>query len=331
MVAGLEGGAAAKVDTSKRSSSARSATPRWLGIGSSGGRKRTSAAPTSTHPSLPVDRRMALDGGRWPQSSERVKPPGTSLAAAGAVGPRLVRHRSRRFAASPSRAPRWRGSSREYSAPARGLGIWRRRPGPSTRRAVVALDPGGDLADWQTLEWLDKGTGTPVLRSQLIPPTGPAALLETLDDRAARWSEKPKTTPIDSVTIGPTTPIQFVGRVSGVIDASMDGHFDLLSQRPFYGDPDRLTAVQAEAKAMGKRRFARRTGLSLTAAGRAAAGEAISATNVRRAWRALRTLDRTSRRCADERCDQPVSRTGALYCSASCRDRAKKRRRRAPG
>jgi hypothetical protein len=194
-------------------------------------------------------------------------------------------------------------------------------------RALVALDPGGDLSDWQTLDWFDKATGKPV-RVTTDPAKTPGALLETLDDRAARWSDEPKTVPLDSVTIGPTSPIQLVGRVSGVIDASVDGHDELVSHRPLYGDADRLAAVQAEARPMGKRRFATVTGLSPTIAERAASGAAISARNVARAWRALRAVDPTSRPCAAGQCEGRVDRKGARYCSARCRDRAKKRRRR---
>lgn len=193
-------------------------------------------------------------------------------------------------------------------------------------RAVVALDPGGDLSDWDSLNWFDKGTGEPV-HVTTDPGNTTAALIETLDDRAARWSDEPKTRRFDMVIVDPRS-IQHVGRVSGVIDADMDGCEELIGYRPFYGDSDHLAALQSEARAMGKRRFARRTGLPLKVAERAALGGPISAMNIARAWRALQTGDPTVRPCSDDQCSQWVVREGALYCSARCRDRVKKRRKR---
>jgi len=89
---------------------------------------------------------------------------------------------------------------------------------------------------------------------------------------------------IDSITVDPLL-VRHVGRVSGVIDACMDGRDELASHRPFYGDGDRLAAGQSEARAMGKRRSGRRTGHPLNVAERAALGGPISRTNVSRAWR----------------------------------------------
>lgn len=194
-------------------------------------------------------------------------------------------------------------------------------------RAVVALDPGGDLSDWGRLDWLDRVTGIPAHIST-DPNDAFAEHLETLDERAARWSERPRALLVDSVTVDPRL-VRHVGRVSGVIDADIDGREELVSHRPLYDDADRLAVVQAEARAMGKRRFARVTGLSPTAAGRAAAGAPISSRNVARAWQALQAAQATAGPCSDDQCHGSVSRQGARYCSARCRDRAKKRRKRA--
>jgi hypothetical protein len=153
-------------------------------------------------------------------------------------------------------------------------------------------------------------------------------VLATLDEKAIAWSMAPKHEPIKEVWVVPAL-FRHVGRVSGVLDADIDGLAgDLRDRRPVYDDGARLQAVIDYAQALGKRAFSRRTGLKATVAGRAAEGERISKANVHRALRALRVDDGSPRRCAAEPCKRPVFRVGARYCSVRCRRREEKRRQR---
>lgn len=178
---------------------------------------------------------------------------------------------------------------------------------------VVALDPGGDLADWQQLDWLDRETGLPV-RVTTDPKDIDAVLLETLDQRTIDWATKPPTSAAGLVAVHPNG-IRWVGAVSGVIDADLDGVVDLSSRRPVYREADRLTMVQAVAAEMGKRRFADRTGLKPTVAERAARRRPISRRNVLRALEALATESEPRATCGFEGCEEPLSRPNATYCS----------------
>jgi rubrerythrin len=128
------------------------------------------------------------------------------------------------------------------------------------------------------------------------------------------------------VTIDPFR-VRHVGRVSGVLDADVDGlPGDLAARRPVHEEAQLLRAVQTEAQAMGKRAFHRATNLPLTVAERAALGKAISARNLDKGLEALQA-DNT-RRCALEGCDRPVPRPNALFCCKLHRDRAWRARRR---
>ena len=95
----------------------------------------------------------------------------------------------------------------------------------------------------------------------------------------------------------------YSGHVSGVIDADEDGLGDLADRRPLYRDADRLAAVQKEARRLGYRAFARRTGLPESVAKRAANGRSISSKNVDGALEALRA-DVPARLCALVDCDR---------------------------
>jgi hypothetical protein len=202
-----------------------------------------------------------------------------------------------------------------------------------TRRGLcstpVALDPGGDLANWEHFGWVDKATGTP-LRVTTDPLDQDAVLLTTLDAKGADWSRPRRTLPIQEVVVDPRR-VRRVGRVSGVIDADSDGlPGDLVARRPVLQDAERLGAVHDEAKRLGSRAFSRITGLPLTVAERASTGQPVSARNVAKALAALGQLSRSHfPLCDAQRCEEPVTRKGAKYHASRCRDREKKRRKRA--
>jgi hypothetical protein len=191
----------------------------------------------------------------------------------------------------------------------------------------VALDPGGDLADWQNLGWVTKVTGASVPVSTDLGEIG-AVALETLDGRAVRWSKPSPVSPIEEVTVDPLL-VRRVGRVSGVIDADLDGLDQLTARRPVHSEAAEAEAVSAYAQALGKRAFARTARLPPTVAERAARDRPISIANVTHALRALRETEIAT--CAADGCAEPVWRSGASYCSPRCRERERKRRQRARG
>ncbi len=190
-------------------------------------------------------------------------------------------------------------------------------------QSPIALDPGGHLAQWRHLGWTSRSTGEPVSVTT-TPMEIDAVLLETLDERAVRWTAPPRAKPITHVDVD---LIQHLGRVSGVIDADLDGHLDLAGPRPVYDQADRHGAVVALARRLGKRALMRETGLSEGAASRAVSGRHLSASNMRRV---LESMDGapSARRCALEGCQVEVSRPNARYCCPAHADRAYRRRRR---
>jgi hypothetical protein len=151
--------------------------------------------------------------------------------------------------------------------------------------------------------------------------------LVTLADKAAEWGHPPKLDPIEEVVIDPDL-VRYVGRDSPIIDAVGEGLPDPVGRRVVYGDADRLAFVHKWARTLGPRRFARRTGLPLKVAERAALGRPISKPNVTRALRALRIADGTEDLCVCG-CGQPVLRgRGARYIDDSHRERARRRQAR---
>jgi hypothetical protein len=193
--------------------------------------------------------------------------------------------------------------------------------------APVALDPGGDLSGWQSLRWLDRRSGQPV-RVSTARADIDAVRLAWLADKAADWSRPPSYAPIADVVVDPLW-LDYRGRVSGVIDADIDGlPGDLGARRPVYARAKRGDAVSSLAEEIGPNQFARRTGVSLSASKRAARTGRISATNTQKALRALRVAE-AQRRCSLEGCDHLVNQPNARYCSPRCRETEKKRRQRA--
>jgi hypothetical protein len=193
---------------------------------------------------------------------------------------------------------------------------------------MVALDPGGDLADWQHLAWVNKDDG-----SWEAVSTDPGdedlatAQLVSLDDKGADWSRRSRVRPIDNVVVDDSN-IRFVGRASGVLDAAGDGSpGGLDSYRPVYDDADRLGMIYRYAREVGPQRFARLTGIALRVCERAAAGQPISPRNVAKALPAMERSE-VSRKCAC--CDEEFvpRRSDQRFLDRRHRERAKKRRQR---
>lgn len=198
------------------------------------------------------------------------------------------------------------------------------------RRAVdpvpVALDPGGDLADWRRLTWVAKSTGEPV-RVTTDPTEIGAVLLESLAVRSATWSAPRRPEPVGLVVVHPQL-IRIEGRTSGVLDAVDEGRADVAAFRPVYSEGDPVAFLRAEAKRLGKRAFARRTGLAPTTAESLVRGLSVSGHTVEVALRAL-LAEGSVATCALDGCEKAVLRPGQRYCSRPCKDRAYRARRAA--
>jgi hypothetical protein len=191
----------------------------------------------------------------------------------------------------------------------------------------VALDPGGDLADWQTLTWVARSTGQSVTVTTDPMAVG-SVLLESLGVRAAHWASPPRRPVIEQVSVHPAL-VRRVGRVSGVLDADLEGLDDLAAHRPVYDDGDPLAFLQAEAQRLGQRAFARRAQLPPTTAGRIAARQGTSVGTIARAVKALSGSEDWLGTCALDGCNELLQRPNARYCSKAHRDRASRARQAA--
>jgi hypothetical protein len=201
--------------------------------------------------------------------------------------------------------------------------------------APVALDPGGDLANYQSLQWFDRKTGEPI-RSGTNPALIDAVVLATLDRKARDWSRPPACEPIRRVDVNPLF-VQHSGRVSGVIDADMTGlPGNLRDRRPLYLDDDGHAPGQREALVLLARRlsyaeFARRGRTTPRVAKVIATGVLPRPSVVRRILRSLRDAERQGRTCALEGCSHPIHRANRRFCECcpSHKARANKRSQRA--
>jgi len=185
----------------------------------------------------------------------------------------------------------------------------------------VAIDPGGDLSDWQHLRWVSRRTGEPT-RITTDAQYVEAILVESLDDRAIRYGRSSRATPITEFSVDPSL-VRHVGRASGVIDAQLDGLDDLASRRPVLGDADLVAFIGQEARALGPTEFSRRYGIRLRTAEGIASGRVPSKRTVAQVHRLLTIGAPPLRTCALEGCDTIVTRANATYCSRRHRDDAR--------
>jgi hypothetical protein len=184
-------------------------------------------------------------------------------------------------------------------------------------RSVVALDPGGPL-DPFTLRWLDRMTGETV-RVTTDPMDTGAVLLETLATRAGDFGARPRSEPVESVTVTPFGVV-YRGRVSGVIDAADAGMSgDLRRERPVYEDdhglaPGERDALVALAKSLPRKTFARLAGCTTSTVRMIADGKLPRPSAARRIVRRLSEAQ-THRTCALDGCSHPVTDPRATYCT----------------
>lgn len=173
-------------------------------------------------------------------------------------------------------------------------------------RTPVALDPGGDVADWQRLGWVDMGSGEPLrVTTNALSGQG-VVLLATLDSKGVAWS-RPRGERIENVRVDPLR-LRRVGRVSGVLDAADDGEpGDPSDYRPTY------------------RRCACGCGTPLSR-GRGARYLDDEHRRQARSRRRRKPADPEPRCPVD---GELLAGDGETYCSPRCRETARKRRQRA--
>jgi hypothetical protein len=185
----------------------------------------------------------------------------------------------------------------------------------------VAIDPGGDLSDWQALRWVSKRSG-----DRIAVTTDPcdvdAVLVESLDDRASRYGRPPRTTAIDEVHVSPHL-VRHVGRASGVIDAQLDGLDDLAARRHVLEEVELGGFIRAEISSLGPSAFSRRYGVSLRTVEGIAAGRTPSTRTISKVHRTLVAPTQPARTCALPGCDEVVTRVNAIWCSRRHRDQAR--------
>lgn len=184
----------------------------------------------------------------------------------------------------------------------------------------VAIDPGGDLSEWQALHWVSKRTG-----DRMAVTTDPrdvdAVLVESLDERTVRYGRPPRTAPIDEVHVHPSL-VGHVGRASGVIDAQLDGLDGLAGRRVVYMDADLAAFITREVVILGPTAFARQYDVKLRTAEGIAAGRTPSKRTIAQVHAALLGGGALPT-CALDGCDVVVTRSRARYCTRAHRDRAR--------
>jgi hypothetical protein len=138
--------------------------------------------------------------------------------------------------------------------------VWANPSGGFDDARPVALDPGGDCADWRSWTWLDARTNKPThavtdpRRFADFHGRGPAVLLDTLADRAMRWADH-EPWPLPEVIVRDPTLVLSVVRagsryLAGLGDEERSGAeaADLLVEAAGRAGPGRLPALAALVK-----------------------------------------------------------------------------------
>jgi hypothetical protein len=193
----------------------------------------------------------------------------------------------------------------------------------------VTLDPGTDLAEWAALAWFDRVGPLDVTTTE-IPSVASLVRLRTLRDFAEDWSHPVAHDDPGPVVVEPRL-IRRVGRSGTLIDARLaDPTASTKDHQIVTDDGDAAGFVAEMADRLGPRPFERRTGVSRSAAQRAATNVPISPRNRARAVRALQ-MTHDAARCALDGCEEPVPRPNARYCCRAHSDAAYRQRKRERG
>jgi hypothetical protein len=199
---------------------------------------------------------------------------------------------------------------------------------PEYRRdsAPVALDPGGDLADWPEIDWRVPGGPVRVTLEPAGSARHSAVLLANLGGKAMRWLEPRPVDDRSGVVVQPEL-IRRVGRSGALIEAQLaEPSADTSALRALYSDGEPLAYLAIQARVLGPRRLARAAGISPRAAQRLRDGEAVRSSTIQKALAHLRAATANIPCCPVD--GRPVFRRGATYCSPGCRGTASKRRQR---
>jgi hypothetical protein len=191
--------------------------------------------------------------------------------------------------------------------------------------APVALDPGTSLADWGGLGWRDSD-GAP---TQVGVRPGRGVTLRVLSEWALRWCTPVLPEPAGLVEVDPRL-IRRVGRGGALIDALLaDPGARPEDFQVVYDEGDPAALVAGLVRAMGRKPFAAAFDLPATTVHRIARGACPDAVTTALVLDAIASGAVVPSSCAG--CGGEVWRPGARFCTSSCRETAKARRRRGAG
>ena len=182
--------------------------------------------------------------------------------------------------------------------------------------SVVALDPGGDISNWQELSWYDRSSGYQV-RVTTDPTDVWAVLLQTLENRANEYVRPPRSSPLRTVVVDPSL-VKFLGRTSGVIDAQLDGVKNLEDIRREFSGADVTKHLFDSLRDEGPAAVARRTGIPASTLSAIARGTSPGAKTLRHYADSLGSSQRIGNLCAREACPGKILRLNQRYCSRTC-------------
>jgi hypothetical protein len=181
----------------------------------------------------------------------------------------------------------------------------------------VALDPGGDLRDWESLDWFDSARNGPITVTTDAGRRN-AVLVDTLRARAVEWGRPIVRQTPDLVDIDPSL-VRLVGRSGG---AFTDG-----SEQQVERDVDVVGPIRKAVAVFGVHRTSKLTGLSTDRVRNIAEPGSLRPSTVGRAQAVLtaglgpdplaRLLDLVASHgsCGLSDCSRPVMGPGARWCS----------------
>ncbi len=214
----------------------------------------------------------------------------------------------------------------------RGLKV---RPGSYIVRGItrsasntspVALDPGGNLADWQSLDW----RGADGERVQPEVRTAHVARLTDLDSLGAKAWRWLAPRPLPDGGLVEVDRIAWVGKAGHLLEVGLvSADADTSGLRATYDCGELLAYLTERAQTMGERHFAAMAGVSRGAAARLRNGKRIRPGTIRRAAAGLKVRLTSTPTCAFDACDRPVWTKCGHYCSERHKHSAAEARRRA--
>jgi hypothetical protein len=186
----------------------------------------------------------------------------------------------------------------------------------ATETAQVALDPGTDLVEWQSLDWRGRDGRS-----------ADSSSLDNLGAKANRWL-RPRPLDDQSEVLVEPELIRRVGKAGGVIEADLVGpDADVSGVRAMYDDGDAPGFVAGLAAVIGPQSLSSRYGVPPDTAKSLSSGrKRPSRTTVAKVLQGMRMRVADAGTCPVDR--QPVAGAGKTYCSPRCRATARKRRQR---